>query len=441
MRTLNETHAPERKSWVDTANQDDCDFPIQNLPFGLFSSSGGKPRFGVAIGDKVLDVARAIDAGFISSGVLASAKLEELSCLNSILALDPERLSEFRRQVATLLDAQGHNGDKARTQQDKLLIAQSQCELLLPIEIGDFTDFYAGIHHAHTTGSLLRPDNPLPLNYRWAPIASHGRSSSIVVGGGSIRRPNGQLGSRGGMPPSYARSRLLDFEMELGFYIGRGNPLGSPIGIANADDHIAGYCLLNDWSARDVQRWEAVPLGPFLSKSFATSVSPWIVTPDALLPFRTPVMAREPEDPAPLPYLLDATDQSSGGLDIQLSVWFRTEAMIRGNLPAAELGVSNSKYLYWSPAQMVAHQSSGGCNLRPGDLIGSGTISGPGPSQRGSLLEISLGGKRAFSLASGETRAFLEDGDEVTLKARCRREGFAPIGFGACVGRVVPAAG
>ena len=441
MPALDETHAPERKSWVSTANEDGCDFPIQNLPFGMFSRIGEPPRFGIAIGDCVLDVAAAFDAGFISSDSLAAARLEDSPCLNSILALGPDLLTTLRRQVASLLDVNGRDSNKAQTKCDKLLVAQSQCDFLLPTQIGDYTDFYAGIHHAHMTGSLLRPDNPLPLNYKWTPIASHGRSSSIVVSGTDIRRPHGQLGSRGGQPPRYAPSTRLDFELELGFYVGRGNSMGNPIDITDASRHIAGYCLLNDWSARDIQRWEAVPLGPLLSKSFATTLSPWIVTADALLPFRGPIMARDAGDPVPLPYLFDDEDQNSGGIDIEISVWLQTEQMRRDSLSPILLGTSNAKHLFWSPAQMIAHHTSGGCNLRPGDLIGSGTISGPAPSEKGSLLEMSAGGRSPVELPNGQMRGFLDDGDEVTFKAICRRDGFVPIGFGPCVGRVFPAAG
>ena len=441
MHTLDETHAPERQSWVQTANENGCEFPIQNLPFGMFNTIGEPPRFGIAIGDYVLDVAAAYQAGFISNDRLAVINLSALPSLNSVLALGPDLLTDLRRQVANLLDANGRDSNKVLARRDKLLVAQSHCEFLLPTQIGDFTDFYAGIHHAYTTGSMLRPDSPLPINYKWTPIASHGRSSSIVVSGTDVHRPLGQLGSRGGQPPRYAPSTRLDFELELGLYVGRGNSMGSTIGIIDASSHIAGYCLLNDWSARDIQRWESVPLGPLLSKSFATTVSPWIVTTDALLPFRAPIMTRDLEDPVPLPYLFDTVDQRSGGLDIEIGVWLQTEKMRRDNLSPIQLGISNAKHLYWSPAQMVTHHTSGGCNLRPGDLIGSGTISGPAPSERGSLLEMSSGGKSPIKLPNGETRGFLDDGDEVTFRAICRRDGFIPIGFGTCVGRVLPAPG
>jgi fumarylacetoacetase len=440
LRSPDETHARDRKSWVQTANRDGCEFPIQNLPFGIFSRNGGPARFGIAIGDFILDVAAAADAGFISGPALAATDLAGSPSLNSILALDPRVLTALRRQVADLLDESGPNKQRVLANRQSLLVEQSRCELHLPAQIGDYTDFFAGIHHARTTGAAFRPDNPLPLNYKWIPLAYHARASSVVVSGTPVHRPFGQMGSRGGKPPRYAPSGRLDFELELGFYIGHGNSIGSTISIANAADHIAGYCLLNDWSARDIQRWESAPLGPFLGKSFVTTVSTWVVTSDALLPFRCPVMTRDSDDPSPLPYLLDNLDQETGGLDIELSALLQTQQMRRDNIPAVPLTSSNAKHLYWTPAQMVAHHASGGCNLRSGDLIGSGTISGPAESQRGSLLELTGGGKKTIELPNGEVRGFLEDGDEITFSATCRRDGFVSIGFGTCVGRIVPAA-
>ena len=440
MRSLDETHACDRKSWVQTANRDGCEFPIQNLPFGIFSRNGGPTRFGIAIGDFILDVAAAADAGLISGAALAATDLAGIPSLNSILALDPQVLTALRRQVADLLDENGPKKQRALANQQSLLAEQSHCELHLPAQIGDYTDFFAGIHHARTAGANFRPDNPLPLNYKWIPVAYHARASSVVVSGTAVHRPFGQVGSHGGKPPRYAPSGRLDFELELGFYIGRGNPMGSTISIANASDHIAGYCLLNDWSARDIQRWESVPLGPFLAKSFVTTVSPWVVTSDALRPFRCSVMKRDSDEPSPLPYLFDSVDQETGGLEIELSVLLQTQQMRRDNMPAVALTNSNAKYLYWTPAQMVAHHASGGCNLRSGDLIGSGTISGPAESQRGSLLELTAGGKKTIELPNGEVRGFLEDGDEIIFSATCRRDGFASIGFGICVGRILPAA-
>ncbi len=438
MQSFDETHDRDRKSWVQSANREGCDFPIQNLPFGIFSRTGGRPRFGIGIGDMVLDVAAAADAGLLSGAALAATGAGGIHSLNSILSLEPQVLTALRRQVACFLDVGA--SEKQRAVAHTLLIDQARCEFHLPVEIGDYTDFFAGIHHASTTGAFLRPDNPLPPTYKWIPHAYHARASSVVISGTAVHRPAGQIGSRGGGPPRYLPSGRLDFELELGFYIGCGNAMGSPISVANAGDHIAGYCLLNDWSARDIQRWESVPLGPFLSKSFATTVSPWVVTLDALLPFRCPAMERDLDDPVPLPHLFDGVDQAIGGLDVDLSVFLQTQKMRDGSIPALPLTSSNAKYLYWTPAQMVAHHASGGCNLCPGDLVGSGTISGPAESQRGSLLELTAGGRKLIKLPSGEDRSFLEDGDEITIRATCRRDGFASIGFGNCVGRIVPAA-
>ena len=439
LQSLNETHDPDRKSWVTSANRKDCEFPIQNLPFGMFSRRGNAPRFGIAIGDQVLDVHAAAAAGVLSGPALVVANLASTTSLNSIFALDQSILTDFRRQVANLLDVAGPQKQHAMANRHLLLVEQSACELHLPAAIGDYTDFFSGIHHASTTGALARPDDPLPLNYKWMPIAYHARASSVVASGAAVHRPYGQIGSSGGKPPRHAPSSRLDFELELGFYIGRGNPLGRAVPVANASEHIAGYCLLNDWSARDIQRWETVPLGPFLGKSFATTVSPWVVTSDALLPFRCPTMVRTSGDPSPLPYLLDAVDQQSGGLDIEMSALLQTPQMRRDDIPAAPLTHSNARHLYWTPAQMVAYHASGGCNLRPGDLMGSGTISGPVETQRGSLLELSAGGRKPIALPNGEVRSFLEDGDEVTITAACHRDGFASIGFGVCTGRIVPA--
>jgi fumarylacetoacetase len=299
----------------------------------------------------------------------------------------------------------------------------------LPAVIGDYTDFYAGIHHAVNVGRLFRPDQPLLPNYKHVPIGYHGRSSSIVVSGTALRRPLGQRKGPADDAPAFGPSRRLDFELELGIWVGPGNDLGAPIPIADAADHIAGFCLLNDWSARDVQAWEYQPLGPFLAKNFATSISPWVVSPEALAPFRVAQAARADGDPAPLPYLLDARDQAQGALDIELMV----------SLQSQPVSTSSARHLYWTAAQLVTHHASNGCNLRPGDLLGTGTISGPGPESLGSLLEITQGGKAPVTLASGSTRTFLEDGDEVTMTARARREGYASIGFGEVRGRVLPA--
>ena len=391
---------------------------------------------GIAIGDCVLNVATAADLGFLSARARAVGEFAKDSSLNRIFALEPEILTEFRRQIANLLDDNGPETERALANRQSLIVDQSTCALHLPVLVGDYTDFFAGIHHAATTGAILRPDSPLPPNYKWIPVAYHARSSSVVVSETPIHRPFGQVGSRGGQPPRYAASSRIDFELELGFYVGRGNQIGTTIDIADASKHIAGYCLLNDWSARDVQRWESVPLGPFLSKSFATTVSPWVVTSDALRPFRCPAMQRGSHDPIPLSYLFDEVDQENGGLDVELTVFLQTRQMRKSNMPGLMLTQSNARHLYWTPAQMVAHHASGGCNLRSGDLIGTGTISGPENPQRGSLLELTGGGKRAIELPNGEVRHFLEEGDEIVFRATCHRDGFASIGFGACVGRV-----
>jgi fumarylacetoacetase len=320
-----------------------------------------------------------------------------------------------------------------------LLRPAAGCTLHVPAVIGDYTDFYVGIHHATNVGKLFRPDNPLLPNYKYVPIGYHGRASSILPSGTSLRRPKGQSKSPDKELPVVGPSRRLDYELELGVWIGHGNALGEPVGIADAAQHIAGYCLLNDWSARDIQAWEYQPLGPFLAKSFATTISPWIVTPEALAPFRIPQPARPAGDPTPFPYLFDEIDQREGAFDLELEVRLMTHVMREKGLPPHRLALSNARHMYWTAAQMVAHHTSNGCNLRPGDLIGTGTLSGPEAGSAGSILEATEGGKRPVKLPSGEERRFLEDGDEVTLLARGRRDGFAPIGFGACRATILPA--
>jgi fumarylacetoacetase len=315
-----------------------------------------------------------------------------------------------------------------------------ECTFHLPTRVANYTDFYAGIYHARSAGALLTPENPLPQNYKWVPIAYHGRASSVQIGWGPVRRPLGQRPPAAAREsPSFGPCERLDFELEMGFYLGRGNRLGKPVPIAEASQEIVGFSLLNDWSARDIQRWEMFPLGPFLSKSFATSVSPWVVTVDALAPFRVPVLQRPEGDPLPLPCLFGKADQADGGLDIHLQVYLSTAQMRGANEPAAEILTSNAKYLYWTPAQMVAHHSVNGCNLQPGDLIGTGTISGPTRAELSSMLELTTAGERPVVLPNREQRSFLKDDDEVTFRGRCSRQGFVPIGFGSCVGRIAAA--
>ncbi len=355
--------------------------------------------------------------------------------LNGFLSLGAAPRSALRTQLSELLV----EGSPARAKLEGMLHAAADCTMLLPAEIGDYTDFYVGIHHATNVGRLFRPDNPLLPNYKYVPIGYHGRASSIRVSGTPFRRPNGQRKPAAETVPSFGPCRNLDYEMELGVWVGPGNELGQPIPIDKAREHIAGFCLLNDWSARDIQAWEYQPLGPFLAKNFATTISPWIVTPEALAPYRIAQPARPEGDPQPLAYLLDATDQREGALDVELEVLLSTEGLRNQGLPPHRLSLGHARNMYWTVAQMIAHHSCNGCNLRPGDLLGTGTLSSPTEDGFGSLLEITQGGRKPIELASGETRRFLENGDEVILRARARRDGVAPIGFGECRATVLPA--
>jgi fumarylacetoacetase len=403
---MNETHDAALESWVESANERYAEFPIQNLPFGRFRHGDGPPRIGVAIGDQIFET------GEIS--------------LNALAARGRRVATELRLALTRELRRDNPNPPRDR------LHPMSECEMLLPFDIGDYTDFYASIHHATNVGKMMRPDNPLLPNYKWLPIGYHGRASSVAVSGTPVRRPSGQL-QAGSDPPVFAPSRQLDYECEVGFFIGQGNALGEPIPIAEAEDHLFGFCLLNDWSARDMQRWEYQPLGPFLAKSFATTISPWVVTLDALVPFRKPFAARPEGDPAPLPHL-----NGGDALDITIEVWMRSAKMARANQRLIRLSQTWFDQMYWNPAQMIAHHASNGCNLRPGDLLGSGTVSGPEKTERGCLLEITSRGTEPIELPSGEKRAFLEDGDEVYLRGYCERDGFRRIGFGECRGTLVP---
>jgi fumarylacetoacetase len=435
---IDETHAPGRKSWVASANGHP-DFPIQNLPLGVFAPPSGGPRGGVAIGDDIFDLSAALDAGLFTGPAERAAKAASGATLNDFFALGREARVALRRRVGELLDADGNERAKVEGLRARLLHRGADCRLELPAAIGDYTDFFAGIHHATNAGKLFRPDNPLMPNYKYVPVGYHGRASSIRVSGTDVRRPNGQRKPANETVPSFGPSRSLDFELELGVWVGPGNALGEPIPIAKAADHVAGFCLLNDWSARDIQGWEAQPLGPFLGKSFLTTVSPWVVTPEALAPLRVAQPGRPDDDPAPLPHLADAADAAAGGLDLVLEAALLTPGLKEKGLAPHKLSTSNARHLYWTVAQLVAHHTSNGCNLRPGDIFGSGTISGPEAASLGSLLEISQGGRAPITLASGETRRFLEDGDTLIMTAHGRREGFAAIGFGECRGTVVPA--
>jgi fumarylacetoacetase len=428
-----QTHDRSLRSWVEGADGHP-EFPIQNLPFGVFSPPGGSPRGGVAIGGAILDIPAAL-----ASGVLDGPDAEAAAgpVLNPLLALPAPRRAALRGRISACLSASAPA--RLRDKAAGLLHDAASCTLHLPAAIGDYTDFYAGIQHATNVGRLLRAEVPLQPNYKYVPVGYHGRASSVCASDVPVRRPNGQRKRAAEMQPSFGPSRNLDYELELGIWVGKGNPLGQPIPIGEAAEHIAGYCLLNDWSARDLQGWESQPLGPSLAKSFHTTISPWIVTSEALAPFRRRQAPRPEGDPAPLAYLLDAADQAQGALGITLEVLITTQAMRAAGMAPHRLSIGDSSHLYWTPAQLLAHHASAGCNLRPGDLFGSGTVSSPEESGWGSMLELSQAGRRPVALPTGETRRFLEDGDEITLRGRCARAGFAPIGFGACRGTVVAA--
>ncbi|KIH85225.1 fumarylacetoacetase [Pseudomonas batumici] len=426
------------RSWVASANGH-ADFPLQNLPLGVFSLPGSAPRSGVAIGEQIFDLEAALELGLFEGQAKAAVEATRGGQLNAFFELGSAARVALRARLLELLGESSSLRGKIEAQGAKLLPLAADCQLHLPARIGDYTDFYVGIEHAQNVGKLFRPDNPLLPNYKYVPIGYHGRASTVRPSGSEVRRPKGQTLPAGQSEPSFGPCARLDYELELGIWIGRGNAMGESIAIGDAAEHIAGFCLLNDWSARDIQAWEYQPLGPFLSKSFITSVSPWVVTAEALEPFRQAQPARPQGDPQPLPYLFDTRDQQGGAFDIELEVLLLTEAMREQNLPAQRLTLSNTRHMYWTVAQLVAHHSVNGCQLQAGDLFGSGTLSGPEAGQFGSLLEITEGGKKPVELATGEVRKFLEDGDEIILRARCRREGFASIGFGECRGKIVPA--
>ncbi len=435
---MDDTHDPARRSWVESA-QGATDFPIQNLPFGIFRprDDDEPPRAGMAIGDQILDLAACHDEGWFSGTADGAGAALASATLNPLMRLGRETWSALRAQASALLATDSPAYRANRRLGDRILVAMRDAELLLPATIGDYTDFYASVHHATNVGGMFRPDNPLLPNYKWVPIGYHGRASSIVPSGTPVRRPRGQLKDPKAEAPVFAPSRSLDYEMEIGFFVGTGNALGEPVPVAEAADHLFGVCLVNDWSARDVQSWEYQPLGPFLSKNFATTVSPWVVTLEALAPFRTPAAARAPGDPQPLAYLSSSEDQAAGALDIQVEVQLSSTRMREAGTAPVRLGRARTAELYWTPAQMLAHHTSGGCNLAPGDLFASGTVSGASKDSLGCLLELTRRGAEPLTLPTGETRAFLEDGDEVILRGFAEREGAARIGFGECRGVVV----
>ena len=431
--TPDATLSPSLRSWVTAANGH-AEFPIQNLPLGIFSVGGGAARAGVAIGNEILDLTETLNAGLLEGDAARAVEATVDGTLNGLMALGAAPRRALRGAVSALL-AEG------ATPRQEMLYASSEVTMHLPARIGDYTDFYVGIHHATNVGRVFRPDNPLLPNYKYVPIGYHGRASSVRVTGAPVTRPNGQRKRADDPAPSYGPCRNLDYELEMGVWIGPGNELGTPIAIGEAAEHVAGYCLLNDWSARDLQAWEYQPLGPFLAKNFLTTISPWVVTPEALAPIRIAQPPRPEGDPAPLPYLTDAADAAGGAFDLELEVTILTPGMREAGLPPHRLGLSNMRHMYWTAAQIVTHHASNGCDLRPGDLLGTGTLSAPDASGFASLLETSRGGKEAVRLPSGEERRFLEDGDTIALHARGVREGCATIGFGACAGTVGAARG
>jgi fumarylacetoacetase len=419
------------RSWVESANDARTDFPLENLPFGVFRRADGAACAGVAIGERILDLRAAGSVGLLDGIDPEISEACGSDSLNALMALGRDAVPALRSRLMELLSERG-----ARARVEAMLVPQAGTEMLLPARIGDYTDFYASVYHATNVGRLFRPDSPLLPNYKYVPIGYHGRASSIVVSGAEIQRPCGQTKAADAAAPSFGPSRSLDYELEVGFFVGRGNALGEAVPIAEAESHIFGLCLMNDWSARDVQAWEYQPLGPFLAKNFATTISPWVVTLDALEPFRAPAFARVEGDPEPLPYLSSSENRARGGIDLKLEVSLRTARMRAENAEAARVSQGNLRDLYWTLAQMLTHHTSNGCNLQPGDLLASGTVSGAARDSLGCLLEITRRGAEPLQLPNGETRKFLEDGDEVILRGYCEREGHARIGFGECRGIV-----
>ncbi|MDR0458111.1 MAG: fumarylacetoacetase [Burkholderiaceae bacterium] len=440
MTQLNETHDPASRSWVDSANQPDSDFPIQNLPFAVFRRKGSQEswRGGVAIGEQIVDLALAArHPGVFEGMALEAARAGSQATLNALMALGPAAWSALRLALSRALRASARAAQRAAL--ETTLIAQAQAEYTVPARIGDYTDFYTSLYHATNIGKQFRPDNPLMPNFKWLPVGYHGRASSIGVSGQPVQRPVGQQRPLAeGQPPVFGPCQRLDYELELGVYIGPGNAQGQPIPLGQAESHVFGLCLLNDWSARDIQAWEYQPLGPFLSKNFATTVSPWIVTLEALAPYRA-LLARPAGDPQPLPYLDSTEQRTRGALDIQLELTLQTEKMRTAGQAPARVALSNYRHAYWTVAQMVAHHTVGGCNLQPGDFLGTGTLSGPTLDQACALIETTGGGKTPFRLPDGQTRSFLEDGDTVIIRGWCQKAGAARIGFGQCRGTILPA--
>lgn len=431
MQGVDYTHDPHAKSWVPGADEH-LDFPIQNLPLGVFQFEGQPPHIGCAIGDYIFDVTAFVETGELADDIAQACRS---TSLNALFALPERARGDLRRAIFAVLDETGY-----RPRVTQLLYPAADCVMLMPARIGDYTDFYIGIHHATNIGRLFRPDMPLLPNYKSIPIAYHGRASTVVTSPDSLVRPSGQRRVGTDDLPLFSPSERLDYEVELGVWIAGDNPRGTPVGIEDAPGRVAGLCLLNDWSARDIQAWEYQPLGPFLSKNFTTTISPWVITAEALAPFRAPAMKRGAQDPAMLPYLDNAADRAAGGYAIEVECFLSTATMRQNQQPPFRISkVDMREAAYWTVAQMVAHHGSGGCSLRAGDLLGTGTLSGSAEGQEGSLIERTRGGSNPITLESGEQRSFLADGDEITLRAAAHKDGFRSIGFGACTGRILPA--
>ena len=435
---LDDTHRADLASWVTSAQSASSDFPIQNLPLGVFRSANRSDRPGVAIGDQILDLVAVAEQGLLDDDDLSALihECDREGSLNALLAEGRPTLRALRARASELLRGDGEPGRAAEYHRVAILVPMVDAELLIPSRVGDYTDFYASIHHATNVGSMFRPDNALLPNYKWVPIGYHGRASSLVPSGTRVKRPNGQTRDEGADAPTFGPTRRLDYELEVGAFIGAGNALGRPIAIADAEAHLAGLCLVNDWSARDIQAWEYQPLGPFLAKNFATTVSPWLVTLDALAPFRAPAYVRPAGDPAPLAYLHDDANARAGAFAITLEVLLSSARMRDEGVAPTRVSLGSFTSMYWTVAQLVTHHASNGCNLKPGDLLASGTVSGETKDSRGCLLERTWRGTEPLTLPTGEVRRFLEDGDEVVMRGWCEREGFRRIGFGDCRGIV-----
>jgi fumarylacetoacetase len=435
---VNQTHDPALTSWIESANLPDTDFPIQNLPFGVFSRKGdSERRVGVAIGDQIVDIGEALSANLWSGNARDVARSCDRPTLNELMRAPRKSLSEFRARLSELLAGTPGDDSEINPLPPGALVPMAEADMFTAAEIGDYTDFYASIYHATNVGKLLRPDSPLLPNYKHVPIGYHGRASSIVISGTEVTRPKGQTMPPGATVPKFGPTEMLDYEAEVGFFVGQGNELGAAVPIDEAEDHIFGICLVNDWSARDIQSWEYQPLGPFLSKNFATTISPWVVTWEALEPFRVPAFFRPRSDPQPLPYLFSEKDKNEGGIDLNVEVYIRSMMMREGRLRPSRLSSASLADMYWTAAQMLTHHTSGGCNLQPGDLFASGTVSGPDPASQGCMLELTRRGAEAIVLPTGEERKFLHDGDEIILRAYFQREGAARIGLGECAGLIV----